>query len=693
MNTESIRNIGLIGHGDAGKTSLAEAFLYAMKSITRMGKVDEGNTVSDFNTDEIERKISISSSLLHGEWNGKKINIVDTPGYPDFTGEVKCAIPVIDLGLVVINAASGIEVGTEMVWQYAQEAGIPKAIVVNKLDKENLRFDETLENIRKMFGQGVVVFQFPVKTGPQFTQIVDVLQMKMHEYTAGGDGKFNVADIPGDVQAQAQKFREQLVEAAAEGNDQLLEKYLEQGELSEEEIVGGIRTRITSGALTPLFCMSAAGNIGTGRVLDYIVDYCPYPGERKPVTGLHPSSGEEVLRKITANEPVSIMIFKTISEPHVGELSLFRVNSGILKSGMDLSNANRGHVERISQIFMMNGRERKEIGSLAAGDLGAIVKLKNTHTSDTLCDKGNPVKYPEIQFPPAAIRTAVEPKSKEDEDKISSGLQMLHDEDPSFYVQYDPELKQTILSGQGELHLEVIIKRLKEKFHVDVELVPPKIPFRETIRGTTEIQGKFKRQSGGRGQYGDTWLKLEPQPRGTGFEFVDAIVGGVIPGKYVPACEKGIIEAMAEGAIAGFPVVDVKVTLFDGSYHTVDSSDMAFKIAASMGFKKGVAQANPVILEPIYDVEIKVPEEFMGDVMGDISSRRGKILGMDAVGTHQVIRVKVPLAELYRYSTHLRSLTHGRGVHQRKFSHYEEVPRDIQEKLVAEYEAKRAEGR
>ena len=693
ISTDRIRNVALIGHGDAGKTSLAEAILFTMKETNRMGTIDDGTTVSDFNQDEIERKISISSSLLCGDWNDKKFNIIDTPGYPDFTGEVKCTISVVDMGVVVINAVSGIEVGTEIVWRYAEESNIPRLIVFNKLDKDNLQFDELVENTRKQFGNSVSVVQFPVKTGAEFSAIIDVLRMKVYQYKIGGDGSYTVSDIPPEMQDQADSYRENLIENAAEADDVLLEKYLEKGELSPDEITKGIRQSFLSGELIPIFCTTAISNVGVAGLLDYIAEYGPHPGELGPVSGIEPSSGDECQRKFVSSEPTSILIFKTISEPHVGELSLFRVNSGTLKNGMDLLNPNRNHMERIGQIFQMKGRERKEIGTVTAGDLGAIVKLKKTHTGETLCDKGKPIRYPDIGFPSPAIRTAVEPKSKEDEDKISTGLTLLHEEDPSFRVEYDSELKQTILSGQGELHLEVITKRLKQKFNVDVELVKPKIPFRETIRGTTEIQGKYKRQTGGRGQYGDTWLRLEPKPRGEGFEFVNAIVGGVIPGKFIPAVEKGIVEAMNEGVVAGCLVVDVKVTLYDGSFHNVDSSDMAFKIAGSMGFKKGFKEAKPIILEPIYDVEIKVPEEYMGDVMGDVSGRRGKISGMEAVGNHQIIKAKIPLAELYRYMTQLRSITHGRGVHQRKFSHYEEIPRDIADKLMAEYEERKAEGR
>lgn len=693
LNTSIIRNVALIGHGDAGKTSLSEAILYSMKITNRIGRVDDGTTVSDFNQDEIERKISISASLLHGDWKGKKINLIDTPGYPDFTGEVICSLAVIDLGVVVINAGSGIEVGTEIVWQYAESSQIPRIIVINKLDKENIQFDTVIEKAQKQFGNNLAIFQFPVSTGANFSAIIDVFQMKMLHYTPNGDGSFATADIPGEYKAKAEAYYEKLVESVAEGNDALLEKYLEKGTLTPEEITKGVRDGILFNRLIPIFCMGAATNVGTSGVLDYITEFGPHPGERGSVVGIDPSSGAEIKRTITNDQPTSVIVFKTISEPHVGELSLFRVNSGTIKTGMDLFNTVRNSGERIGQIFMMRGRERKEVGSLAAGDLGAVVKLKSTHTGNTLCEKSTQIRYPEVVFPPPAINVAVQPKSKEDEERISTGLSMLHNEDPSFRFEYDPELKQTILSGQGELHLEVIIKRLKQKFNVDVDTAKPKIPYRETIKGKSETQGKYKRQTGGKGQYGDTWLRLEPRVSGEGFEFVDAIVGGAIPGKYVPAVEKGIVDAMLEGVIAGYPVVDVRVTLFDGSYHTVDSSEMAFKIAGSMGFKKAFKEAKPIILEPIYDVEVKVPEDYLGDVMGDISGRRGKISGIESAGALQLIKAKIPLAELYRYSTSLRSITAGRGVHQRKFSHYEEVPREIADKLSAEYDAKREEGR
>ena len=463
----------------------------------------------------------------------------------------------------------------------------------------------------------------------------------------------------------------------AESDDSLMEKYFESGELTEEEFRSGLHRAILNHEVYPVFCVAATGNIGVRRMLDVIVNFLPAPNEMAPAKG---EDGSQ--RKCAVTEPASALVFKTISEAHVGELSFFKVFSGAVKTGDDLLNSTQNNTERIGQIFVLNGKSKTSVDRLMAGDVGAVVKLKSTHTGDTLCDKSKPIKYPKITFPAPKIRTAIVPVAKGDEEKISMGLHNLHEEDPTFISEYDPELKQTIVSGQGEQHLAIILKRLRQKYHVEVEEQEPRIPYRETIKGKSEAQGKYKKQSGGRGQYGDCHLRLEKLSRGSGFEFVDAIVGGVIPGKFIPAVEKGVVERMNKGVLAGFPVVDVRVTCFDGSYHSVDSSEMAFKVAASMGFQKAFIDANPVLLEPIYDITVKVPEEFMGDVMGDISSRRGKIMGMDSEGRFQIIKAKVPLAELYKYSTTLRSITAGRGIHSRVFSHYDEVPAEISQKII-----------
>lgn len=686
FKTEQYRSIGLIAHGDAGKTTLAEAMCFAASVSKRLGRVDDGNTISDYNSDEIERNISISTALLHFDWASHRIYLLDTPGYADFVGEVLGALRVVDGAVVLIHAVSGIEVGTENVWEFANKNEIPRLIFVNKMGKEHADFYQVLESARAHFGNGVVSLQVPIDQAEAFKGIVDLIRMKGFIFEA--DGKLKEADIPEDVLGKAKTHRERLVEAVAETDDAILEKYFDQGDLSTEEIISGLRKGTLSRQIFPLLCGDAFDNKGTSLLLDAIISYLPSPVDVGEFKGLKPHTNNQEVRQARDDQPFSALVFKTITEPHVGELSLFRVYSGMLQSGMDVQNTSKGHQERIGQIFAMLGNERKELGALHAGEMGAVVKLKDTHTGDTLCAPKAAIIFPRIELPEPVIRVAIVPKTKGDEEKISTGLAKLHDEDPTFSTKVDSELKQTVISGLGELHLDVIVERLKRKFGVEVDLVKPRIPYRETILGTAEVQGKYKKQTGGRGQYGDTWIKVEPLPRGDGFEFVNAIVGGVIPTKFIPAVEKGVKEAMNDGVVAGYPIVDVRVSLFDGSFHSVDSSEMAFKIAGSMALKKAIMEAKPILLEPIYDVAVTVPEDFMGDVMGDLSSRRGKIAGAEPKGNFQVVRAKVPLAELYKYSTSLRSLTQGRGLHTRKFSHYEEVPRDVSEKVIAEAEQK-----
>ncbi|MBN1153916.1 elongation factor G [candidate division KSB1 bacterium] len=683
-SVDKIRNIGLVSHGSVGKTSLAEAMLFSAGRINRIGTIEEGTTVSDCNSDEISRKISISSSILTCEWKSHKINIIDLPGYTDFLGEVKGSLRAVDTAVILLSAQSGVEVGTELAFQIAAEYKLPRMFYITRLDKEHANFETTLESARKRFGTSIAVVAFPVNQGENFNQIVDVIKMKLLTFSDDRSGKYTESEIPADVKDKADEYHAALMEAISENDESLLDIFCEVGELTHEQIITGLQEQIARGAIFPLLCGSATQNIGVQSMLSFITEALPSPQQRPAVEGVKPGTTNVITREIKPDAPMSALVFKTVSEAHVGELSFFRIFSGTIKSGMEVLNTNKKDTEKIGQIFIMNGKDRSEVGQLGVGDIGAFVKLKNTHTGDTLCDKRDPILLPEIVFPSPVIRVAVKPKTKGDEEKVSTGLSVLHDEDPSFNVNIDSELKQIIVSGQGELHLDIVIKRLKDKFGVDVELKEPKIPYRETIKGNAEGEYKHKKQSGGRGQYGHVHLRIEPLERGSGFEFVDAIVGGVIPGKYIPAVEKGIREVLEDGILAGHKVVDVKVTLFFGSFHTVDSSDMAFKIAGSMCFKKVFMDAKPILLEPIYDIEVQVPEEYMGDVMGDLSSRRGKIQGMEAEGGFQVIRAKVPLAELYKYSTALRSMTQGRGLHRRKFSHYEEVPHDVAEKVIAE---------
>ncbi|MFQ5709032.1 MAG: elongation factor G [bacterium] len=690
FSAKDIHNFALIGHATVGKTTLAEAMLFSAGEIKRFGTVEDGTTTSDYNAAEIERKISINTSLLHCEWKGAKLNIFDTPGYSDFIGEVVGTLRVADFAVVVINGVSGVEVGTESVWKIIKYYDIPAMFFLNRMDKENAAFDKTLTMLRERFGNQVIPLQFPANPGESFDTIVDILRMKSFKFDQSGSGKSTTSDIAEAYQSKATEMREKLIEMAAENDDGLIEKYFENGTLSDEEVRIGFKKGVVNRAIYPVFCGAAASNVGVQNIMDFVVNYGPSAEDRAPEVAKKAGTDQEVQRECKVEAPLSALIFKTVSEAHIGELSFFRVFSGKLSNGSEVLNTRRKVNEKIGQVFVMNGKNRKEVGYINAGDIGATVKLRDSHTGNTLSDRKDPVELKGIKFPDPVIRIAVEPKSKGDEGKISTGLSSLHEEDPTFIVKYEGELHQTIISGQGELHLDIIVKRLKDKFGVDVNLVEPKIPYRETIRGTAQAQGKYKKQSGGRGQYGDVWLKLEPLPRGTGFEFVDAVVGGAVPSKYIPAVEKGIKEALTEGVIAGYTVTDLKVTLYDGSYHSVDSSDMAFKIAGSMGFKKAFREAKPVMLEPIYNVEVVVPEEFMGDVMGDISSRRGKIQGMETEGPFQVVKAQVPLSELYRYSTSLRSLTQGRGLHRRSFSHYEEVPHDIVQKIIAAAEEEKS---
>jgi elongation factor G len=688
--TEQIRNISLVGHGGSGKTTFAEACLFASGATTRLGNVAEGNTVSDYHPDEIERQISINAALIVLDWKGTKINLIDTPGYTDFTGEVKSSLRVTDTAIVFLKAVEGIEVGTEITWQYTKEQKNSAIFVVNKVDNDNADVDSVVKAARERFSHDVIPIQFPVAQGPNFASVVDVLKMKLLTGSRDGKAKYTESDIPEELKARAHEIREHLVEQIAETDENLLNTFFEKGTLSPDEISKGLRLGIRQRKIFPLLFTSAQHLIGIGPVLDFINEYCPHPGDVGPAIGMAPGAGADNHKEITvkcesAGQP-TLFVFKTVSEPHVGELSFFRVYSGTVAAGMDLVNEANNKVERLAQLFIMTGKDRKDAGKLCAGDIGAVVKLKDTHTNNTLSSKTFPVILPPIPFPEPVITMAIIAKTKGDEDKIATGLHSLHEEDPTFVMKVDPELHQTVISGQGELHLGIITRRLKAKYGVEVDMVEPKIPYRETIKGrANEVEYKHKKQSGGRGQYGHVWVKLEPLAHGAGFEFEDAVVGGVVPGRFVPAVEKGVIEAMQSGVIAGYKVVDVKVTLFDGSYHDVDSDEHSFKIAGRMAFKKGFKDAKPVLLEPIYEIEVTVPDDYMGDVMGDISSRRGKILGMDSDGAHQIIKALVPLKELFRYSTNLRSMTQGRGIHKQKFDHYEEMPREVSDKIIAEH--------
>jgi elongation factor G len=693
-NSNRIRNVAIAGHAGSGKTILAESLLYCAGATTRFGRIEDGTTISDYNKDEISRQISINSSILTTNWKDYKFNIIDCPGYTDFTGSVKSAMRVMDTAVIVVNSAEGVEVGTEIAVNYAKEYGIEIVFVVNKIDYENSKFDSTVNQLKEFYGNHVALIQFPVNEGLNFDSVIDVVKMKLLKFKRDTKSEFTEEEIPNELKEKAQKLHQELVELVAEEDEELMNKFFDEGgTLTEEELVNGLAKAVKGKLILPVLCSAALHAIGTSTIADFICKYCPAPEESAPFIGKKSGTEEIAEVKPSSNGEPVLFVFKTISEPHVGEMTFFRVLTGKVSAGIDLQNQNKNKTERLTTLYQMTGKNRKEVPELHTGDIGAVVKLKDTHVNNTLSGRNTSVVVDEIVFPEPLVSNALTPKAKGDEDKIAAGLSHLHEEDPTFLFSYNPELGQTIISGQGELHLTVIINRLKEKYGVDVNVLEPKIPYRETIKGKVEsVEYKHKKQSGGHGQYGHVFLRLEPLKRGVGFEFVDEIVGGVIPGKYIPSVEKGVKEAMIKGPVAGYPVVDVKVTLHYGSFHDVDSSDIAFKIAAMQAFKKGFLEAKPILLEPIYEISVTVPEDYMGEVMGDISSRRGKIMGMDSsIGKMQVIKALVPLADLHNYATKLRSITQGRGLFTRKFSHYEEVPKENEVKIIAEAQKEKEE--
>ncbi|SDD40301.1 elongation factor G [Sporomusa acidovorans] len=678
--SDKLRNVGIVAHGGAGKTSLTEAMLFNSGAVNRLGRVDDGSATTDFEPEEVKRKVTISTALAPCEWRDYKINFVDTPGYADFVAEVKGALRAVDSALIVLCAAAGVEVETEKVWKYASELGMPRIGFINKMDRENADFYSVVESMKEKFGNGVVPVQLPIGAEDNFKGIVNILNMKA--YLPDKTGKeYTQADIPADMSDKAEEARMALIEAAAEGNDELLTKYLEGEELSDDEIKNGLLAGIAQAKVFPVFCGSALKNIGVKQVLDSIVTYLP-ASDATSVLGYHPVSNDPVERNST--DPFSAMVFKTTADPFVGRLSYIRLFSGSMKPDTTLYNATKQKAERIGTIFTLKGKHQDPITNANAGDIVVVAKLQETATGDSLCDKDNPILFEQIAYPKPMFTRTVEAKNKGDEDKIGQALARLMDEDPTFKVRKDVETHQLLISGMGELHLDIIAERMKRKFGVETLLATPKVPYRETIRGSAKVEGKHKKQSGGHGQYGHVWLQLEPLAPGKDFEFVDSIFGGAVPRQYIPAVEKGVKEALTGGILAGYPMVDVKVTLTDGSYHTVDSSEMAFKIASAMALRKGVLQAKPVLLEPIYSIEVVVPEPYMGDVIGDLNTKRGRIQGMEPIGDGLgKVKAQVPLAEMFRYSIDLRSITQGRGSFDMTFSHYEDVPARIAESIIA----------
>ncbi|MDW7684313.1 MAG: elongation factor G [Bacillota bacterium] len=686
--TEKIRNVALVSHGGAGKTSLAEAMIYTTGGTNRLGKTDAGTTTTDFDPEEIKRQITINTSLAPVEWSGVKINLLDTPGYFDFIGDVAGALRVADAAVVVVSATSGVEVGTEKVWTYADENKLPRLVFINRMDRENANFDKALAQLQEFFGLNVVPVQIPIGAEASFKGVVDLVTMKAGIFS--GDGKkISEEEIPADLADTAAANREKLIEAVAESDDDLLMKYLEGEPLSDQEVIEGLRKGTLSGKIVPVLCGSATQNFGTQPLLEMISSALPSPADVGEVKAIE--DGKETTVKIDASGPVSALVFKTFADPFVGKISYFKVYSGTLTADTQVYNVNKDKPERLGQIFTMLGKNQINLDQVTSGDIAAVAKLQVTVTGDTLCEKNYCAEFPPVFFPEPVTTFAVEPKKQGEEDKVAAGLARFLEEDPTFRMERSTEVKQTLISGMGELHLEIITSRLANKFGVEVDLTLPKIPYKETIRGTAKVEGKHKKQSGGRGQFGHVWIEFSPLPSGEYFEFEDKIFGGSVPRQYIPAVEKGLREALEAGILAGYPVVDIKASLYDGSYHNVDSSEMAFKIAANLAFKKGVEQATPVLLEPVMHVEVTVPEQFMGDIMGDMNSRRGRILGMEPSDGIQVIKAQVPMSEMLKYAIDLRSMTQGRGSFTMKFDHYEEVPAHIAEKVIAEAKAQRAE--
>jgi elongation factor G len=684
MTTDKIRNIGLVGQRGSGKTTLAEAMAFSAGITNRLGNIADGTTISDYTEEEKAHQTSLNLSIVTLPWKNHKINVVDMPGHTDFIGDVLAGMAVSGTICVVIEAGGGVEIGTMQFFHHVEKQNKPAFFFVNRLDKEHTEFAKNLASLQEVFGAKAVPVTLPIGKADSFKSIIDLIKMKAITFEA--NGKQTVGDIPDAMKGEAEEAREKLVEAVAESNDNLLEKFFEVGSLTEEELLAGLKKGIASASVYPVLAGAATANVGASFLLDFAVNYLPSPAEEAAPKAQDAGSDKVLEVRCASDDPAAAYVFKTVSEQHVGDLSLIKVLAGKLSSGLEMANVQKGS-ERIGQIYEITGKDRKEIPEAHAGDIVALVKLKDTHMGNTLCFKSRQFIFPTPDFPEPVMDMAIRPKAKGDEEKVSMSLNKLNEVDPTFKVVQDPALKQTLLFGQGPTQVDLLVERLKNRFGVEVELDRPRVPFRETIKGKVEIQGKHKKQTGGRGQFGDCWLRLEPLPRGGGFEFADEVKGGVIPGKFIPSVEKGVTEALQEGGLCGAQVVDIRVAVYFGSYHSVDSSDMAFKLAAIAGFREGYPKCKPIVLEPIYNVTVLVPDDYTGDVMGDISSRRGKIIGMDPLGKMQRIRASVPQAELYKYSVDLRSLTQGQGVYTREFSHYEEVPGEVSLKLQEEYRA------
>ena len=679
MDVKDKRSVIFVSHSGAGKSSAIDAILYKAGANSRHGNVDNGTSMCDYNDEEIERKITITSKVLHVERNGKRIYLLDTPGYADFIGSVIPSLRAIDSGCCIVCGVNGVEIGTERIWNLLSEKNLPRMLFINKLDKDNSNFITALDSIRNTFGKNCVPLEFPVGKEASFKDTVSLLN------------KDAIAKLEGEDREIAKKYREQLIEAAAEVDDALIEKYLAGEELSENEIKQALKKSVSECKVFPVLCGAVTKEIGIAPLMDAIENFMPSPADRPAIELKEPGNDSSVLRKSTADEPLSALVFKSLIDPYIGQLTVFRVFSGTLKSETSFYNATKDCKERIGQLFLLQGKEQKPISEVSAGDIAAVAKLKETGLGDTISADGSKAVFDFIALPEPAISLSVKPKSRHDEEKIMTALAKLSSEDPTFKYGRDSQTKELIISGLGDMHLTSMVKKLQKDFKVGVDIGMPKVAYKETIRKQGSGHEKYKKQSGGHGQYGEVYLTLEPLPRGEGFEFVNKVVGGAIPKQYIPAVEKGVRQAIEGGVIAGYPMVDVKVTLYDGSFHAVDSSEMAFKVAGRIAFKKGVQEATPTLLEPVMDVEVTVPEDAMGSITGDINSRRGRIMGMDVKGANQVVKANIPLAEMLKYATELRSLTAGRGAYHMEFSHYEEVPGKISQTIIAQYEQQKQE--
>ncbi|PLX95684.1 MAG: elongation factor G [Desulfuromonas sp.] len=682
-DTTMLRNLGIVAHNSAGKTSLVEAILFNTGMTSSLGKVDNGTSSMDFEEEEIKRGITLSASLNHCTWQKHSLHIVDTPGVSNFLHDTRRCLRVLGGAVVIVSAISGTKSQTKQIWDWCDEFEIPRIAFVNKMDKERADFLKAVDDMEKSLGARAVIVTFPIGAEENFKGTIDLLTMKARIYKFDEKGTYDEVDIPAELLDEAQQLREQMVEAIAESDDELMEKYLEGEELTQEELLKGLREGTLTKVFTPVFCGSALANIGVRQLLDYIVACLPSPVDKGAQTGVNDKDEPEE-RQPKEDEPFSAMVFKTINDPYAGKLSLFRVYSGTLTPDMTVYNPNKREKERIGSILELEGKKQVSIDSAVAGDIVAVPKFKYTATGDTLCDLKKQIMYEPITPLKPVISFALEAKKKGEEDKIYTGLQRLMEEDPALSISRDDDTHEMVLSGMGQVHLEVAVERLSRKYGAEVVLKEPKVPYREAIRGSTKVQGKYKKQSGGRGQFGDVWVEVKPLPRGSGYEFVDNIVGGVVPRNYIPAVDKGIQEAMKNGPLTKSQVVDVQITLYDGSYHSVDSSEMAFKVAGSMAFKKAMEACQPILLEPVMAMEITVPDDCMGDVIGDLNSRRGKVVGVEPQANSQVISAEVPMAEVLRYAPELRSMTSDRGMFSMEFSKYEEVPSHQTAKILAD---------